>query len=91
MRKIDVLIDEVLTKLKPGDYEKRNKVITLWKSIVGEDLAKFVVPAGYEGSILLLRINHPAAAMEVRIRKKDILDKLNSFWDEELFTDLVKV
>lgn len=90
MRKIDGLIKEVLHNLQPGDYEKRNKVLTLWESIVGKELAQFARPTGYEGSVLLLEINHPAAAMEIKIRKKDILDKMNSFWDGKLFTDLVK-
>ncbi|MCK4807245.1 MAG: DUF721 domain-containing protein [Candidatus Aegiribacteria sp.] len=63
----------------------------LWKNIVGKELAAFARPVGFDGSILLLRIIHPAASMEIRLRKNEILLKLNSVWNEELFTDLKTV
>ena len=63
----------------------------LWEDIVGKELAAYTNPVGYDGSILLLRIKHPAASMEIGLRKKDILKKLNSVWHEELFTDIKKV
>jgi hypothetical protein len=91
LRKIDSLIKEVLSDLQPDDYQKRNKAVMLWKNIVGEKLAAFTRPVGYDGSILLLSINHPAASMEIGLRKMEILKKLNSVWSEKLFTDLKKV
>lgn len=91
MRKIDSLINEVLGDLQPDDYQKRNKAVMLWKSIVGEELAAYARPSGYDGSVLLLRINHPAASMEIVLRKTEILKKLNSVCNEKLFTDLRKV
>ena len=91
MRKIDSLIPDVLDNFQPDMYQKRNNVIMLWENIVGEELAAFARPVGFEGSILLLRIIHPAASMEIGLRKREILLKLNSVWDEELFTDLKTV
>lgn len=88
MRKIDSLINEVLGGFQPDDYHKRNKAVILWKSIVGEKLAAFVRPVGYDGSMLLLKIKHPAASMEIVLRKREILEKLNSICGEKLFTDL---
>ena len=82
------MIDEVLIGFKPNDYQKKNKAVILWKSIVGEKLAEFVWPVGYDGSVLLLRIKHPAASMEIVLRKKEILKELNSVCGKKLFTDL---
>lgn len=91
MRKIDGLINEVLGNYKPDDYQKRNNAVMLWESIVGKELAAYAIPVGYDGSVLLLSINHPAASMEIGLRKKEILKKLNSVWHEKLFTNLKKV
>lgn len=91
MKKIDDLIPGVLDNFKPDIYQKRNRALMLWKDIVGEELATFVRPAGFDDSILMLKIIHPAAAMEIELRKKEILLKLNSVLNEELFTDLKTV
>ena len=91
MRKIDSLISGVLDNFQPDIYQKRNSAVMLWKEIVGEELASIARPAGFENSVLLIRILHPAASMEIGLRKKEILHKLNSVCDEELFTDLKTV
>lgn len=91
MKKIDSLISDVLSNFKPDVYQKRNSVVLLWKDIVGDELASFVRPVGFNESVLLLRVVHPAASMEIVLRKREILLKLNSVWDEELFTDLKTV
>jgi len=91
LRKIDSILDEALISMQPDEHHKKNKTLLMWESIVGDELAGLVKPVGYEGSILLIRILHPAASMEIRLRKKEILEKLNSIWNEKLFTDLKKV
>ncbi len=88
MRKIDSLIHDVLDNFQLDEYQKRNRVMLLWENIIGEELAAFVRPVGFEGSVLLLKIIHPAASMEFRLRKKEVLLKLNSVWNEDLFTDI---
>lgn len=91
MKRIDSLIVNVLGNFQPDEHLKKNRAVMQWKSIVGVELAAFAKPAGFDGSTLLLKILHPAASMEIVLRKKEILRKLNSVWDEELFTDLKTV
>ena len=91
MKKIDSLIPVVLRNFKPDVLQKRNSVVMMWKDIVGDELAAYARPVGLDDSVLMLRILHPAASMEIILRKKKILLKLNSVWDEELFTDLKTV
>ena len=91
MKKIDSLLPDVLRNFKVDVYHKRNRAVSMWKDIVGDELAAFVKPAGFSGSVLLLKIIHPAASMEIVLRRKEILHKLNSVCDEELFTDLKTV
>ena len=91
MKKIDSLIPDVLRNFQPDVCQKRNSVVMLWKDIVGDNLAALAMPVGLEDSVLLLRIMHPAASMEIKLRKREILLKLNSVWNEDLFTDLKTV
>ncbi len=91
MKNVGRLIPDVLRNFKPDVYQKRNSVVMMWKDIVGDELAAFVRPIRIDESVLYLRIIHPAASMEIVLRKREILLKLNSVWDEELFTDLKTV
>ena len=88
MKKIDRLLPDVLSNFRLDVYQKRNSAVSMWKEIVGDELAAFVKPVGFNRSVLLLKIIHPAASMEIVLKKKEILHKLNSVWGEELFTDL---
>ncbi len=88
MRKINDLIPDVLDNFQPDCYYKRNRDLMLWENIVGKELAAFVRPTGFEGSVLMLRVVHPAASMEIGLRKREILLKLNSVYNEELFSEL---
>jgi hypothetical protein len=88
MRKIDSLISDVLDNFQMDDYQKRNRVLLLWENIVGLELASLVKPVGFENSTLLLKVLHPAALMEISLKKNEILLGLNSVWKEKLFTDL---
>ena len=91
MKKIDSILPDVLRNFSLDIYQKRNSAVSMWKDLAGVELAAFVQPVGFNGSVLLLKIIHPAASMEIVLRKREILHKLNSVWDEELFTDLKTV
>lgn len=91
MKRIDSLVREVLNNLEPDIRTKRSRAMTLWESVAGSQLATFARPMGFEGSVLILRSFHPAATMEIRMRKKEILSRLNSLWEQEIFTDLKTV
>jgi hypothetical protein len=91
LKKIDGLITNVLENYRPDIHEKRRRVLMLWKDIAGSELADLARIAGYEGSVLILRTYHPAASMEIQLRKIELLKKINSIWDQELFTDMKTV
>jgi hypothetical protein len=88
VKSIDSLVRDVLKNFEPDIRMKRNRAVLLWKSIAGEELATFTRPVGFEGPVLILRSFHPAATMEVRMRKAELLSRLNSLWGQEIFTDL---
>jgi len=91
MRKIDSILQDVLVDFQPDSYLKKNRALMLWKKIAGKELDEFAKPVSYDESILTVKVSHPAALMEIVLRKKEILTKLNSVWGEELFTDIKTV
>lgn len=91
MKSIESLVRDVLRNFEPDIRTKRNRAAMLWKTIAGDELSTFTRPMGFEGSVLILRSFHPAAAMEVRMRKAELLSRLNTLWGQEIFTDLKTV
>ncbi|MCD4848874.1 MAG: DUF721 domain-containing protein [Candidatus Aegiribacteria sp.] len=88
MKKIETLITDVFKRLELGKYQKRRNILDCWSDIVGAELAELSIPAGCDRSVILVRILHPAAGMEIRLRKEEILSNLNRISGEELFTDI---
>jgi hypothetical protein len=88
LRRIDSLVGEALRDFEPDLRVKRNRAVMLWESIAGAELSSLARPLGFRGSVLILRVLHPAAAMELRLRKKEILDRMNSLWGQDIFDDL---
>lgn len=88
MKKIESLIDGVFRKFELGKYQKRSRILDSWNDIVGVELAELARLAGFDRSVIIVRILHPAAGMEIRLRKNEILSNLNRISGEELFTDI---
>jgi predicted nucleic acid-binding Zn ribbon protein len=91
MKKIDTLIADVFKRLELGKYKKRSDILDCWSDIVGAELAELARPAGCDRSVILVRILHPVAGMEIRLRKEEILSELNRISGDELFTDIKAV
>ena len=88
MKRLGVLISGLACKLELSDGQKRQKALEKWDLAVGKDLGRLAVPAGFRKSLLLVSVSHPAAAMEVRLRKTDILDSLNRSAGKVLFENI---
>ncbi|MCK4670892.1 MAG: DUF721 domain-containing protein [Candidatus Aegiribacteria sp.] len=91
MKKIETLISDVFRKFELCKYQKRSKILDCWNNIIGAELAELAILTGCDRSVILVKILHPAAGMEIRLRKEEILSKLNRISGEELFTDIKAV
>lgn len=91
MKKIGELTLEVIRKFELGKYQKRINALTYWNEVAGKELSKLARPVGFNKSIMILEILHPAAAMEIRLRKDELINEINSISEEDLFTDLKTV
>jgi len=88
LKRIDSIVRNVLDNFEPDIHDKRRRVISMWDSIVGEQLSRHARPEGYTDSVLLLRTLHPAAVMEIKLKKREILKRINDLWKQEIFTDI---
>ena len=88
MKRLDDLLRNLIGRLELTEGQERQKILGEWDNIVSKELCALAYPAGFRKSVLLIRALHPAAAMEIRLRKKEILDHLNSVAHKRLFTSV---
>jgi hypothetical protein len=88
MKRIDEFLKAVTQKLELGLGLRRQEALELWEDAVGKELAVLSAPEGFEGNVLKIRALHPAALMELRMRKSDILLRLNTLAKETVFTEI---
>jgi len=88
LKRLDDLLRNLIGRLELTEGQERQKILSEWDNIVGKELGALAHPAGFRKSVLLVRALHPAAAMEIRLRKKEILNHLNSVAHKRLFTSV---
>jgi hypothetical protein len=88
LKRLGELLSGVSGKLELAAGQERQRVLGEWGNLAGEEMGRLAQPVGFRKSMLILRAFHPAAAMEIRLRKKEILDRLNRFAGKTLFNSL---
>ena len=88
MKRLSELLSSLSGRLELDSGQERQRVLRRWEELMGDEIGLLARPAGFRKSVLLLSAGHPAAAMEVRLRKKEILDRLNEFAGKVLFESL---
>lgn len=58
------------------------RVHTAWEQIVGEELARHVVPVRLAGGVLVVRAESPAWATQVRYLTRQLLERANEVLGE---------
>jgi len=59
-----------------------------WSNVVGEYLAARSAPEAFDHGVLTIAVSSAPWAQELRLRKAELLDRLNEAAGRELFTDL---
>lgn len=69
-------LDKLLSRLGSDTAKSVGGVFGGWASIVGEQIAAHVVPLQIEGGRLLVEVDDPAWATQVRFLELDIVKRL---------------
>ena len=67
---------------------RQNKALFIWENIVGKAVAKNCTPEEVKHGILIVRALTPAWRNEIAIKKKEILEKLNSKLGKKTIKDM---
>ena len=72
-----------------GKKIKNYQVIEQWNEIVGDQISKISVPDKIENHVLRVKVNSSVWRHELSLRKKEIIDKINSTFKEEIVKDII--
>jgi len=75
-RSIDASLDALSNQLGLGGSLGLGRLFARWEQIVGPAMAKHVQPVRLDAQALVVNVDHPAWATEVRHFGDDLLDKV---------------
>ena len=79
------------TALKQENLDRamrQNKAFFIWENVVGKAIAKNCTPEEVKHGILIVRALTPVWRNEITIKKKEILEKLNSKLGKKTIKDM---
>ena len=67
---------------------RQNKALFIWEDVVGKSVAKNCTPEEVRHGILIVRALTPVWRNEIAIKKKEIVEKLNSKLGKKTIKDM---
>ena len=67
---------------------RQNKALFIWEEVVGKAVAKNCMPEEVKHGILIVRASTPVWRNEIAIKKKEILEKLNTKLGKKTIKDM---
>lgn len=77
-RHIGETIDPTLRRVGGESAVTFTAVLRIWAEIVGDDVARHAVPVGLEREVLVLRVDDPAWATQLRLLASEITERLRA-------------
>ena len=75
-RRLTASLDAVSNKLGMRDAQGLGRLFAEWERIVGPGMAEHVKPVRIDQETLVVRVDHPAWATQVRHLGEDLLDRV---------------
>ena len=88
MEKLKSALNTALKREHLDKGIRQNKALFLWEDIVGKSVAKNCTPEEVRHGILIVRALTPVWRNEIAIKKKEILEKLNTKLGKETIKDM---
>ena len=83
-RSIKELVDGLGIRQKIAEYD----AVVRWESVVGEHIARATEAVRIVKGVLVVKVRSGTWRNELRLRKKELIDSLNSALGEELVKDI---
>ena len=88
MEQLKSALNTALKREHLGRAIRQNKALFIWENIVGKAVAKNCTPEEVKHGILIVRALTPVWRNEITIKKKEILEKLNSKLGKKTIKDM---
>lgn len=76
-RSLHASLDEVSRKLGMKDARGLGRLFSHWEELVGPGIASHVTPVRLDADALVVAVDHPAWATQVRQLGEDLLDRVS--------------
>jgi predicted nucleic acid-binding Zn ribbon protein len=73
---LNAAMDRLLRSLKGGDRQTTVTVFSRWAELVGDSVAAHVRPLKLDGGTLVVEVDDPAWATQMKFLEADLLDRL---------------
>lgn len=83
-RRLDDILGRVLTRMKVSDTQAAVTVFSRWRSIVGDTVADHVVPKRLEKRRLVVEVDDPMWATQLRFLEPKVLSTLREHIGNEV-------
>jgi predicted nucleic acid-binding Zn ribbon protein len=67
---------------------RQNKALLIWEEVVGKAVAENCIPEEMKKGVLIVRARTPVWRNEIAIKKKEIIEKLNTKLGKETIKDI---
>ena len=88
MEKLKSALNTALKREHLDKAIRQNKALFIWEDVVGKAVAKNATPEEVKHGILIVRALTPVWRNEITIKKKEILEKLNSKLGKKTIKDM---
>jgi len=75
---LNAAMDRLLRSLKGGDRQTTVTVFSRWAELVGDSVAAHVRPLKLDGGTLVVEVDDPAWATQMKFLEADLLDRLKA-------------
>ncbi len=77
-RPLSAGIDRLLRSFRQGDRATTVTVFSRWTELVGEAVAQHVRPLKLDRGVLVVQVDDPAWATQMKFLERDLLDRLTA-------------
>ena len=82
------VLEQLLKDFGTPDITTVTSIIDQWEEIVGSDLATKISAVAISGSELIVRVDDPAWASQIKWLEKQLLDKITKLVGDEKVTSI---
>ena len=70
------IVREVISNISQRKPDAQQKILRIWNSVIGDQLAKHTAIGGLKDNALTIHVDSPACLFQMNLKKRKFLDQL---------------